>query len=609
MTRIGARTEKPRHGRAGCIVSARRKEPHGDSANGDGAGAGRQTDHQCGRGRRVEPPLQESRQGGRAAAAVLARAARTEQQRIAAAWLRDYLRPGSPGAEFGARLARQLHPNVRRHFLATFVANLVMRDPELSLKFKQEHGVGPPSLLAISPSMRCNLRCTGCYAGEYDRKDDMSAELFERVISEAEQIGTRFFVLLGGEPFMWPPLLDVLERHPDSAFQVYTNATLIDDALARRIVAMGNIAPAVSIEGDQEHTDRRRGKGVYEQVVAAMERLRDHGALFSISVTATRDNLADVTSDAFIDRMIDLGAVYGWYFMYVPIGLDPDLDYMLTPADRLTLRREVQRLRREKPILLADFWHDGTIAGGCLAAGRRYLHINNKGDVEPCVFCHFAVDNLREVSLVEALSSDFFRHMRRLQPFGDNLLLPCPLVDHPGVMRTLVEEHRAYATHPGAESLVTDLQAGLRERAVDAMHLFAPVWREEYAGAAAFVGSDEGVALTTGPRGGRRRRARGRRRGRRRLTDGHGRRGRGHVVVADRDQIYRPPQTSQVTRPLHPRDLMKSRICRHQSTRSPGTSLRLSIRSRVPRARSDRDRRGSPARRQGQPDREHPSGP
>ena len=273
---------------------------------------------------------------------------------------------------------------------------------------------------------------------------------------------------------------------------------MIDDATADRIVALGNVAPAVSIEGGRERTDARRGPGTYDRVIAAMERLRDRGALFSFSATATRENLDEIISDEFADLMIEKGALYGWYFSYMPIGRDPDLSLMPTPEQRDRLRRGVCRIRKEKPLLVADFWNDGAATGGCLAAGRRYLHINSKGDVEPCVFCHFAVDNIKETSLIEALKSPFFQDFRRLQPFGHNLLRPCPLIDHPGVTRRLVEKHGAYPTHEGAESLVTTLAPGLQEYARALRDVYDPVWRDEFGWVSEWLRTDVEYARRCG---------------------------------------------------------------------------------------------------------------
>lgn len=283
---------------------------------------------------------------GRALAAAMSRRAQRPWQHMIADWVRGYLEPGSPGSAYMVRVARQLHPNVRKHVLARMISGLFTNHKDIVERTIREHGFAPPGLLALSPSMRCNLRCAGCYAANYDHRDDLPEEVVERVITEAEKLGIWFFVILGGEPFLWPPLLDVIARHRSSVFQVFTNATLIDEATADRIVTLGNVAPAISIEGGRERTDARRGAGTYDRVIAAMERLRDRGALFSFSATATCENLDEIISDEFADLMIEKGALYGWYFSYMPIGRDPDLSLMPTPEERDRLRRGVCRIRR-----------------------------------------------------------------------------------------------------------------------------------------------------------------------------------------------------------------------------------------------------------------------
>ncbi|MBC7294629.1 MAG: radical SAM protein, partial [Thermoleophilia bacterium] len=222
--------------------------------------------------------------------------------------------------------------------------------------------------------------------------------------------------MLGGEPFVWRPLLDVIERHPQSVFMVFTNGTMINDRVADRIVELGNICPTISIEGGKESTDARRGAGTYDRVMAAMDRLRERKAIFAFSATVTSQNIDEVISDEFADLMVEKGALYGWYFAYMPVGRDPDLSLMPTPQQRDQLRRGIIHIRNTRPLLVADFWGDGTLTGGCISAGRRYIHINNKGDVEPCIFAHFAVDNIKDKPLLDCLCSDFFRDLRRMQP-------------------------------------------------------------------------------------------------------------------------------------------------------------------------------------------------
>lgn len=421
--------------------------------------------------------------------AAVKRTAKTPQQEMIADWLKNYTAPGNPGNTFFKNI-RHLHPNVRKRFVAGMMANFFMRDPEYTELLLKERGISSPTTILISPSMRCNLRCVGCYAAEYDNEDDLTEEEVDSIITQGEEIGSRVYTMLGGEPFVWRPLLDVIERHPQSVFLVFTNGTMINDRVADRIVELGNICPTISIEGSRESTDARRGAGTYDRIMAAMDRLRERGAMFAFSATATRHNMDEVTSDEFADLMVEKGAFYGWYFAYMPVGRTPDLNLMPTPAQRDQLRRGIMRIRNSRPLLVADFWGDGTLTGGCLSGGRKYIHINNKGDVEPCIFCHFATDNIKEKSLLDCLCSDFFKDLRRMQPFGKNLIRPCPLIDHPGVIKKVVERNHAYPTHEGAESLLNELQPGLHAYAAGVRDVLNPVWENEMPWVHAWLAAD-----------------------------------------------------------------------------------------------------------------------
>ncbi|MBI4302662.1 MAG: radical SAM protein [Chloroflexi bacterium] len=410
--------------------------------------------------------------------AIFEKIANTEQQKWIGTWIKNWLSEG-PGALWLSRLLRNTHPNVRKHFLSKSIVNLFFRNPKAWAEFRSKYGLRPPSIILISPSMRCNYRCVGCYAGEYCQDDDLSPEVVNRVITEAKNIGTRFITFVGGEPFVYKPLMDIFEQHNDISFQVYTNGSAINESMAARLVKLGNVAPQISIEGWKEDTDARRGKGAFDRVMKAMDNLRQEGAIFGFSAAVFRDNLDVVTSDEFIDLMIEKGVTYGWYFMYMPMGRDADLSYMLTPEERNKLRMGVDRLRKTKPILLADFFGDSDLTGGCIAAGRIYAHINHKGDVEPCVFCHFADSNVKETSLVEALNSPFLKYLRSLQPFNYNALRPCPMIDNPEVMRTAVAQCGAHPTHDGAESLVTDFVPGLDVYSKEMADIYTPAWERE----------------------------------------------------------------------------------------------------------------------------------
>jgi len=375
-------------------------------------------------------------------------------------------------------LSRDLNPNYYQNMVINFFTNALFMGYGIRKEILAKEGIMPPFFFVISPTMRCNLRCQGCYAGEYTKADELDFDTVSRVISEAKEMGIYFITVSGGEPFIYDGLLDLFEEHHDISYQIYTNGTLIDDKVVERLIELGNAAPAISVEGYEAETDARRGKGVYKKGRDAMARLKDAGALFGFSATATRYNADLLSSDEFVDTMIDRGCAFGWYFIYIPIGREPRLDLMPTPEQRDMLRQRVKRMRETKPILVADFWNDGPLVGGCIAGGRRYMHINCKGDVEPCVFVHFAVDNIKEKSLMDVVKSPFFTAIRDRQRVNNvNPLRPCMIIDHPETLRQVVQEFGAHPTHDGAETLITEMADHLDQYSVEYGKLADEAWK------------------------------------------------------------------------------------------------------------------------------------
>jgi MoaA/NifB/PqqE/SkfB family radical SAM enzyme len=211
-----------------------------------------------------------------------------------------------------------------------------------------------------------------------------------------------------------------------------------------------------------------------------MDILRRKGVIFGFSATVTRENNELVVSDEFLDHYIEKGCFLGWYFNYIPIGREPNLDLMPTPEQRMYRVERLNRIRNSKDIILADFWNDGALTGGCIAGGREYFHVTYSGDVEPCVFCHFAVDNVREKSLVEIINSPFFNTIRSHQPFNENLLCPCMLIDNPEVIRLVVKETGAHPTHEGAESLISTYSEFLDAYSQEYRQLSRRIWERDY---------------------------------------------------------------------------------------------------------------------------------
>jgi MoaA/NifB/PqqE/SkfB family radical SAM enzyme len=353
------------------------------------------------------------------------------------------------------RLAANLGDVSWDRFFNNFVLRLVADRQLLIERMTRLLGHPPPVTLVVNPTMACNLRCRGCYSFEYARGAGMEPALLRKVLSEARAMGTRFITLTGGEPFLYPHLLDVVEEFHDLTFMSYTNGTLLTDAVADRLARAGNLYPAFSVEGFAEDTDARRGSGIHAKVTAAMERLRRRGVLFGMSVTATRGTVEHICSDTFIDATVDAGASFVWVFSYIPLGRNPEIDRMPTPEQRDLLRRTTLHWRKTRPLFLGDFWNDGATCGGCLSASR-YAFVTPEGNVQPCTFVPFYTHNIKDHSLVDIFRSPFFEAIRRSQPYGSNLLRSCKIIDHPHILRRLVAQFDAKPSYPGAEAIVED---------------------------------------------------------------------------------------------------------------------------------------------------------
>jgi MoaA/NifB/PqqE/SkfB family radical SAM enzyme len=212
----------------------------------------------------------------------------------------------------------------------------------------------------------------------------------------------------------------------------------------------------------------------------AFDYLHDEGIIIGTSATVTRQNVEVVSSEEFIDKMISLGSFAQMYFLYIPVNGIADFSMMVTPEQRDFLRRRVITIRNTKPMFALDFWNDGPYVEGCIAAGRRYFHINAKGDVEPCVYTHIAVDNIKHTTVAKALDSELFRDIRSRQPHNTNHLRPCMIIDNPWVMREVIEKNCPYFTHPGAEEIYTFRSKYMDRYAGKYGELADRVWKEEY---------------------------------------------------------------------------------------------------------------------------------
>ena len=212
------------------------------------------------------------------------------------------------------------------------------------------------------------------------------------------------------------------------------------------MLRVGNLVPAISLEGFEEATDDRRGNGVYQKVIHAMELLRKKKLIYGISCCYTSANYNSITSEEFYDSLIDLGAYFVWYFHYMPVGNDAAPQLLPTPEQRIGVYEKIRKYRATKPLFAMDFQNDAEYVGGCIAGGRRYLHINANGDIDPCVFIHSSDSNIREKTLLQALRSPMLMAYHANQPFNENMLRPCPMLENPQKLRAMVNESGAHST-------------------------------------------------------------------------------------------------------------------------------------------------------------------
>lgn len=308
-----------------------------------------------------------------------------------------------------------------------------------------------PFLILMDPTSACNCKCKGCWAAEYGHKNSLTYEEMASVVSQGRELGTHLYMFTGGEPLMRKKdLIRLCEEYPDCAFLAYTNGTLVDEAFCEELVRVGNFALALSIEGDEETTDERRGAGNYHKVIEAMKLLKRKGCFFGMSVCYTSRNIEKVTSDEFLDQMVDLGVKFGLYFNFMPVGHDAPVELIPTPDQRAYMYKRMREMRNSKtgkPMFFMDFQGDGEYVGGCIAGGRNYFHINSAGDMEPCVFIHFSDSNIRTHTLLEGLRNPLFMAFRHDQPFNDNHLRPCPMLENPQCLRSIVARTGAKSTN------------------------------------------------------------------------------------------------------------------------------------------------------------------
>jgi MoaA/NifB/PqqE/SkfB family radical SAM enzyme len=386
--------------------------------------------------------------------------------------------------------------------------NLIREDQAYTLaaeKYKEKYGELPPTFIVLSPTQKCNLNCIGCYAASgADTAATIPYPVVDRIVGEVHDLfGGRFITISGGEPFLYKSegktLLDIYKKYDDMFFMAYTNGTILNEEIAKKLADAANITPAISVEGFEDQTDERRGPGTFKKILRAIEYLKGAGVPFGISVTATSKNIDLLLTDEFYDFYFQQqGACYMWQFQLMPIGRGKDeLDLMVGPEKRVQLYRKWEKMLTEKNYCLADFWNSGVLARGCIAYGRSggYAYIDWHGNVTPCAFIPYYVDNIYELykngkTLADAMFSDFMKNGRKWQKeYGldnykkpKNWLMPCSIRDHYEIFRNSVLPKYAKPEDQNAKEALEseDYFEVLKSYDEKLQGLTEKIWEDEY---------------------------------------------------------------------------------------------------------------------------------
>lgn len=355
--------------------------------------------------------------------------------------------PGSNWNKLIFHVVKEIDPHILETFFTNFFMNSTFIGGQKQMEYRKKYGCNVPWAILLDPTSACNLHCTGCWAADYGNKLNLSFDEIDDIINQGTAMGTYMYIYTGGEPLVRKDdLIKICEKHSECIFLCFTNATLIDDKFASDLQRVGNFVPAISVEGFEEATDSRRGKGTFQKICKAIDILNAHKVPFGISCCYTSQNVDSIGSEEFFDWMVDKGAIFTWFFTYMPIGKGAPTDLMATAEQREFMYHRIRDFRATKPLFTMDFWNDAEYVYGCIAGGRSYLHINANGDIEPCVFIHYSDSNIREKTLLEAYCSPMFMQYHLNQPFNKNMLRPCPVLDNPYRLEDMVNKTNAHPT-------------------------------------------------------------------------------------------------------------------------------------------------------------------
>ena len=308
-----------------------------------------------------------------------------------------------------------------------------------------EMGQNIPVFLIASITSSCNLHCTGCYSRANDACKDnepvnqLTDGEWEDIFRQAKEMGISFIVLAGGEPMLREDVILKASKYPEILFPIFTNGTMLNKEYLKLFDANRNLVPVLSIEGNEEVTDLRRGEGIYRQLIESMEAMKKKSIIFGASLTFTKENLKNLLSREYINQLHDLGCKVIFFIEYVPVN-ENTVDLTPSDSERELLLSELEHLREDyNDMLFMSFPGDEKTSGGCLAAGRGFFHINSHGGAEPCPASPYSDMNVKDATLLEALNSKLFKSLRDDGILMDDHEGGCVLFEHKSDVERLLK--------------------------------------------------------------------------------------------------------------------------------------------------------------------------
>ncbi|MGN0295032.1 MAG: radical SAM protein [Lachnospiraceae bacterium] len=360
-----------------------------------------------------------------------------------------FLNPENKWNRYINSLLDEIDPHVLKTTALNFGYEAFFHGTETIRQMRVKHQCNIPWLILMDPTSACNLHCTGCWAAEYGHKLNLTFDELDSIITQGKELGIYYYMYTGGEPLVRKKdIIRLCEKHSDCMFHAFTNGTLVDEEFCQEMKRVGNLMLAISVEGYEDVNDMRRGDGVFRKVMKTFDLLKEKGLIFGTSICYTSANYRAVTSDEFLDMLVEKGCRFNMYFHYMPVGNDASVDLLLNNEQREYMYHRVREIRGKngKQLFAMDFQNDGEFVGGCIAGGRNYFHINANGDAEPCVFIHYSGANIRENTLLECLKQPLFMAYRDGQPFNENHLRPCPMLENPEILQEMVRKTGAKST-------------------------------------------------------------------------------------------------------------------------------------------------------------------